>query len=92
MSAAALDASNELQAEAFKRLYPDQYYSKFIESNIRPDGRSLGAARATTIGLHPVESAHSSALVKIGSTAAIAGIKLQVVPCSYLACQKRQEL
>ena len=71
--------SNELQAEAFKQLYPEQYYAKFIASNLRPDGRSLDDARAATIGINPIGTAISSALVKIGETTAMAGIKLGVV-------------
>ncbi len=78
MSAVVPPASNELQAEAFKRLYPNEYYAKFISKSLRPDGRPLGGARATTIGIHPLESTSSSALVKIGNTTAMAGIKLQV--------------
>jgi exosome complex component RRP43 len=78
MSTAHAHDSNELQAVAFKRLYPDQYYARFIDNKLRPDGRPLSGARATTIGLHPVECAHSSALVKVGNTTAIAGVKLQV--------------
>lgn len=79
MSAAVPSSSNELQAEAFKRLYPNEYYAKFISKSLRPDGRPLGGARATTIGIHPLESTNSSALVKIGNTTAMAGIKLQVI-------------
>lgn len=77
-TAAAAAASNELQAEAFKRLYPNEYYAKFISQSLRPDGRPLGGARATTIGISPLESTNSSALVKTGNTTAMAGIKLQV--------------
>ena len=78
MAAEATIASNELQAEAFKQLYPEQYYAKFINSNLRPDGRPLDGARATTIGINPIGTADSSALVKIGETTAMAGIKLGV--------------
>jgi exosome complex component RRP43 len=67
-----------LDPEAFKKLYPDAFYRKFIESGIRPDGRAFGRARPTTIGLGAVETADSSALVKIGSTTVLAGIKLEV--------------
>ena len=78
MTAEAAPASNELQAGAFKQLYPEQYYAKFINSNLRPDGRSLDGARATTIGINPIGTADSSALVKMGETTAMAGIKLGV--------------
>ena len=78
MAGAETSSSNELQAEAFKQLYPEQYYAKFISSNLRPDGRALTAARATTIGINPIGTADSSALVKIGESTAMAGIKLGV--------------
>jgi len=86
MAAQTASASNELQAEAFKQLYPEQYYAKFINSNLRPDGRSLGSARATSIGVNPIGTADSSALVKIGETTAMAGIKLGVGHPSLSFC------
>lgn len=82
------DAKHSLGPEAFKKLYPEQYYKRFIESGIRPDGRTFGRARPATIGLGAVSTADSSALVKIGSTTVLAGIKLEVkmrpAPPGYL--------
>ena len=78
MASTETSSSNELQAAAYKQLYPEQYYAKFISSNLRPDGRALNAARTTTIGINPIGTADSSALVKIGETTAMAGIKLGV--------------
>lgn len=83
MAATGPSTSNELQAEAFKQLYPEQYYAKFIKSNLRPDGRSLSSARATSIGINPIATADSSALIKMGETTAMAGIKLGVC-CTHL--------
>ena len=74
------DVSPNLGPEAFKKLYPEQYYKKFIESGIRPDGRTFGRGRPATIGLDAVSTADSSALIKIGSTTVLAGIKLEVDP------------
>jgi exosome complex component RRP43 len=70
--------AGQLDPDAFKKLYPESFYQKFIESGIRPDGRVFGRARPTTIGLGAVETADSSALVKIGSTTVLAAIKLEV--------------
>lgn len=80
MTAGAAVQSDSLQADAFKKLYPREFFSKFIESGIRPDGRPVGRSRATTIGLNVVSTADSSALVKIGSTTALAGLKVEVMP------------
>ena len=93
MAGTETSSSNELQAEAFKQLYPEQYYAKFISSNLRPDGRALTVARATTIGINPIGTADSSALVKIGESTAMAGIKLGVCwppmsTCSHVAASK----
>jgi len=75
--ASTTNAAN-LDPDAFKKLYPEEFYRNFIESGIRPDGRAFGRARPTTIGLGAVETADSSALVKVGSTTVLAGIKLEV--------------
>jgi len=74
MGAMAQDA---LEPDAFKKLYPDQYYARFVAEGLRPDGRPLARARPTTIALGAVSTADSSALVKIGSTTVMAGIKLE---------------
>mmetsp|Transcript_11558 Transcript_11558/g.29537 ORF Transcript_11558/g.29537 Transcript_11558/m.29537 type:complete len:291 (+) Transcript_11558:267-1139(+) len=66
-------------AAAFQRLYPDQHYDRFLESGVRPDGRVAGMSREVTIGLGAVSSAASSALVKVGPTIVMAGIKLGVM-------------
>lgn len=82
MVEATANAQQHLGPDAFKKLYPEQYYKRFIESGIRPDGRKFGRARPATIGLDAVSTADSSALVKIGSTTVLAGIKLEVSLCS----------
>ena len=80
MAAGTAVQSDSLEADAFKKLYPKEFLSKFIESGIRPDGRPVGRCRPTTIGLNVVSTADSSALVKIGSTTALAGAKSEVMP------------
>ena len=79
MAADPVVQSDSLQADAFKKLYPKEFFAKFIEDGIRPDGRPVGRCRPTTIALGVVSTADSSALVKIGSTAALAGVKLEVM-------------
>jgi exosome complex component RRP43 len=36
--------------ENFKRLFPTEFYAKFIENNIRPDGRTLRKSRKISVG------------------------------------------
>jgi polyribonucleotide nucleotidyltransferase len=59
---------SQLEADAFKRIYPEEYFQRFLSEGTRPDGRPLGRARSTIIGFGAVSTADGSALVKIGST------------------------
>lgn len=71
--------TDTLEADAFRRLYPAEYYAKFIAQSVRPDGRPLGVARSTSVGLGAVSTADASALVKVGASTALAGIKCEVM-------------
>ena len=69
-----------MEAAAYKRLYPHEYYEKFVSEGARPDGRPLGRARPVNVARGVVSTADGSALVKIGRTTALAAVKLEVVP------------
>ena len=73
-----------MEAAAFKRLYPHEYYAKFISEGARPDGRPLGRARPTSVAVGVAGTAHGSALVKVGRTTVMAAVKLE-------ACQPDPE-
>eukprot|EP01119_Soliformovum_irregulare_P001660 TRINITY_DN11394_c0_g1_i1.p1 TRINITY_DN11394_c0_g1~~TRINITY_DN11394_c0_g1_i1.p1 ORF type:complete len:294 (+),score=79.62 TRINITY_DN11394_c0_g1_i1:3-884(+) len=64
--------------EAFRRLYPSEFYRKFLVHDIRPDGRALYKIRKTTISVGSVSSADGSAFVKIGNTSMVAGISVEL--------------
>ncbi|EFJ52499.1 hypothetical protein VOLCADRAFT_86657 [Volvox carteri f. nagariensis] len=78
-SSARAVLSDDVDADAFKRLYPDQYYDRFLAEGVRPDGRPLGRARAVTIGAGAITSADGSALVKIGRTTVLGGVRLEII-------------
>ena len=86
-------AQDTLEPDAFRKLYPDQYYSRFLAEGLRPDGRPLSQARPTTIALGAVTTADSSALVKIGNTTVMAGVKLEVraIRCKRLNVVQRAD-
>ena len=71
-------AGGALDADAFQRLYPAEYYKEFLSQGIRPDGRKFHEARETTVGVDVVSTADASALIRIGSSAAMAGVKMEV--------------
>uniref|UniRef100_A0A2P2JZX6 Ribosomal RNA-processing protein 43 n=1 Tax=Rhizophora mucronata TaxID=61149 RepID=A0A2P2JZX6_RHIMU len=73
------DLSSEMEVDAFRRLFPLQFYEKHLSQSIRPDGRPLGKARDTTLALGAVASANGSALAKIGSTTMLAAVKMEVM-------------
>ncbi|XP_006267502.1 exosome complex component RRP43 [Alligator mississippiensis] len=64
-------------AAGFKTVEPLEYYRRFLKENCRPDGRELGEFRATTVNIGSITTADGSALVKLGNTTVICGIKAE---------------
>lgn len=48
---AASKAQFAFGADTFRRIQPQEYLRKFVQQNIRPDGRSFNAFRKTNINL-----------------------------------------
>jgi exosome complex component RRP43 len=69
-----------MEASAFARLYPEQYYDKFLAEGARPDGRPLGRARPVSVARGVVTTADGSALAKVGRTTCLAAVKLEPSP------------
>ena len=44
-------AAAAMEVEAYKRLYPLQFYERYLDQNVRPDGRPLTRARPTSVNL-----------------------------------------
>lgn len=61
-----------------KKLNPSDYYLKFIERNVRPDGRDINQSRKTSIKFGGISSANGSGSAKIGNTSMVAGITAQI--------------
>ncbi|WVQ76534.1 hypothetical protein IAR50_006204 [Cryptococcus sp. DSM 104548] len=71
-------AVNGNATDVFKRLHPAQYLSRFLASGYRPDGRSVSAWRDVSINVGSILTAHGSALVRIGDTTMVCGIKGEI--------------
>lgn len=69
---------NPLTPEIFKAIEPKKYLTKFLDSGIRPDGREMSVCRSIEIKHNVIESALSSASVRIGDTMVIAAVKAGV--------------
>ncbi|XP_013388851.1 exosome complex component RRP43 isoform X1 [Lingula anatina] len=65
-------------AADFKTAQPVEYYRKFVEKDVRPDGRELGEIRPTMINIGSISTAEGSALVKLGNTTVLCGVKAEV--------------
>lgn len=62
-------------ATGFKTAEPLEYYRTFLKENCRPDGRELGECRTTTLNIGSITTADGSALVKLGNTTVVCGVK-----------------
>jgi exosome complex component RRP43 len=71
--------SDNLEAKAFQRLYPDQYFERFLRDGLRLDGRALNVSRAVTVAVQTNPSADASAVIKVGGTSIMAGVRLEVM-------------
>lgn len=72
------DVALSFTADIYKKLFPAEYMKRCMENNVRPDSRTLEAARAVHLQTNVVQTASSSSLVKIGNTSVITAIKLAV--------------
>jgi len=67
-----------MQADAFRRIHPYTFFNKFLAQQVRPDGRTLHKARNTIITTNTLHTAQGSAMVKLGNTNIVCGIKAEV--------------
>jgi len=65
-------------AKQYKSLHPTKYYRDYLTHDIRPDGRELDKYRPVIINANTVSTADGSAIVKIGNTSVICGIKAEL--------------
>uniref|UniRef100_A0A0B7BAI8 Ribosomal RNA-processing protein 43 n=1 Tax=Arion vulgaris TaxID=1028688 RepID=A0A0B7BAI8_9EUPU len=65
-------------AEEFRLVQPKEYYNKFLDKNVRPDERELADFRQTILNIGCITTAEGSALVRLGHTTVICGIKAEL--------------
>ena len=65
-------------AENFLSCQPDEYYQRFIDHDIRPDGRKLNEYRNINIGIGSIATADGSAVLKIGKTMVVCGVRAEL--------------
>jgi exosome complex component RRP43 len=70
--------SSIIPAEVFRAIHPKTFLLRFIEKNVRPDHRGLTEFRKPSIHTHILSTCEGSAVVKLGSTCIMCGIRLEV--------------
>ncbi|KAF9583302.1 Exosome complex component RRP43 [Lunasporangiospora selenospora] len=75
---AAESPAFSFSASTFQKLHPVEFFRKFISQGVRPDGRLLEGFRPTTVHKNVVSTANGSAMVRIGGTTVICGVKAEV--------------
>ena len=78
MATAAAAAAARDAAAAFSKVHPREYYERFLDRSVRPDGRALADTRPTSITRGAVSSADGSAMVKLGSTTVLGTVRAEV--------------
>ncbi|RPD67466.1 ribosomal protein S5 domain 2-like protein [Lentinus tigrinus ALCF2SS1-7] len=67
-----------LKALTFQRLHPRTYLERFVAENVRPDGRDFGEWRDISVNVGSISTADGSALVRLGSTTVVCGVKAEI--------------
>ncbi|TFK29038.1 ribosomal protein S5 domain 2-like protein [Coprinopsis marcescibilis] len=67
-----------LKASVFQRLHPRAYLERFVAEGYRPDGRSFSSWRDVSVNVGSISTANGSALVRIGNTTVVCGVKAEV--------------
>lgn len=57
-----------------------KYFRDYLNENIRPDGREIDKFRPIILNINSIGTADGSAIVKIGNTTVVCGIKAQLAP------------
>ncbi|KAH7887268.1 ribosomal protein S5 domain 2-type protein [Phlebopus sp. FC_14] len=70
--------SDAVRAQIFQRLHPHAYLDRFLAEGFRPDGRTSDEWRDVFINLGSISTADGSALVKIGRTTVVCGVKAEI--------------
>lgn len=65
-------------AEVFRTLHPKDFLKKFIDKGVRPDNRDLLEFRIPIIKTNVISSCEGSAIVKLGDTSVICGVRVEV--------------
>ncbi|KAF8076871.1 ribosomal protein S5 domain 2-type protein [Lyophyllum atratum] len=67
-----------LKAATFQRLHPRVYLERFLNEQVRPDGRAFDGWRDVSVNVGSISTANGSALVRLGGTTVVCGVKAEI--------------
>ncbi|KAI8833716.1 exosome component 8, isoform CRA_c [Chytridium lagenaria] len=67
-----------LDPDTFQKVHPVEFHRRFLSQGIRTDGRMLNQFRAIRINTGSIGTARGSAMVRLGETTCLCGIKAEV--------------
>lgn len=67
-----------MEAELLQRFQPKEYFKGYLGDGVRPDGRLLRERRKARLQRSTFASAYGSSSVRLGESAAVAGVRAQV--------------
>ncbi|KAG9311642.1 ribosomal protein S5 domain 2-type protein [Chiua virens] len=70
--------NDALRAQVFQRLHPHAYLDRFLAEGVRPDGREPREWRDVSVNVGSISTADGSALVRVGKTILVCGIKAEI--------------
>ncbi|KAG8912449.1 hypothetical protein FRC02_005991, partial [Tulasnella sp. 418] len=71
-------SSSNMDAVIFQRLHPKAYLERFLAEGVRPDGRNPDVWRDLKVNVGSISTADGSALVRLGNTTVVCGVKLEI--------------
>ncbi|KAK7447062.1 hypothetical protein VKT23_014274 [Stygiomarasmius scandens] len=77
-TAPSTSEDDALKAATFQRLHPRTYLERFLAEGVRPDGRNLEEWRTIELNVGSISTANGSALVKLGQTTIVCGVKAEI--------------
>lgn len=78
-AAASTNVGLALPRETFARLTPAPFLQAHLKSNIRPSGRRADEFRQPTINKGSLTHANGSAVVRVGNTAVVCGVRGEIL-------------
>jgi len=67
-----------MDADLLQKFNAEEYYRHFLADGLRPDGRGIRDSRAAELRKGPLSSAYGSASVRLGNSAALAGVRGEI--------------